>query len=385
MSSDFAIKIDNLSKHYSVYKNPKDRIKEFFSNKKYHQNFWALKSISLSVNRGEVLGIIGKNGSGKSTLLKIVSNILTPSSGKIEVNGHVSPILELGMGFDPNLSGIENIYLSATLLGIKKTDIDNKLYEIIDFSELGEFVEQPVKTYSSGMYVRLAFSIATTIDPDILVVDEALSVGDSYFQKKSLNRILEFKSMGKTILFCSHNMYQITHLCDRAAWIDKGELRMVGNSLEVTECFEEMMFKQSMRLKDKESEIEHNKLVYIKKLEINHNNIKPKDSLIIKMNFNNSNKLPFHLAIAIENNENLVICSASTYHDGLSPVCKEDGSVEFEIPSVPFLSGKYNVNFAILDESATITYDCKFLSFDVIKDTNLVGIINVDHVWRNYD
>lgn len=384
MFSETAIEAKNISKYYQMYKNPKDRIKEFFSKKAYHEQFWALKDISFSIKKGEVIGIIGKNGSGKSTLLKIVSKILKPSEGTITIKGNISPILELGMGFDPNLSGTENIYLSATLLGLSKKDIELKLEEIINFSELGNFIHQPVKTYSSGMYVRLAFSIATSVDPEILVVDEALSVGDSYFQKKSLNRILDFKSKGKTILFCSHNMYQITHLCDRVLWIDSGELKMLGNSLEVTEKYEEMMIKRQLPEENKLKELESSKLVFIKDLKVTPDNIKCGDDILIEASFVNKENIPFHFAMAFEREDKVMIFSSSTYHDKIQPIKKPQGIIKLKIKNLPILSGKYNLNFAAVDETATITYDCKFGEFKISKENNLMGLLKINHEW-SYD
>lgn len=220
------IELKNISKVYKLYKNKRDRLKEalfFFSKKKYHNDFYALDNINLEVKKGEILGLVGTNGAGKSTLLKIITGVLTPTSGKIKIKGKISALIELGAGFNPEYTGIENIELYGTLMGLEKEEIEAKKEEIINFADIGEFVYQPVKNYSSGMFARLAFSVAINVDPEILIVDEALSVGDVFFQLKCYKKFTEFTKKGKTILFVTHDMGSVLKYCNRAVLIEKGK------------------------------------------------------------------------------------------------------------------------------------------------------------------
>lgn len=219
-----------------------DRVKEVLSltHKKYHQNFHAVDNVSLNVKRGETVGIIGKNGSGKSTLLKMITGVLTPSSGNIKVNGNVSALLELGAGFNGDLSGLENIYLNGTLLGFSKEYVDKSIEAILDFADIGEFIHQPVKTYSSGMFVRLAFAIAININPEILIVDEALSVGDMRFQQKCYRKIREIKKTG-TVLFVSHDTGVLASFCDRIIWMDGGRIFKEGRPDKILDEYQAFM------------------------------------------------------------------------------------------------------------------------------------------------
>lgn len=228
---NIAIKVKNLTKIYPIFNSKSDRLKETFSftRKKYHRDFYALKDISFEVNKGETIGIIGQNGSGKSTLLKILSGVLTQTSGEIQVNGKISALLELGAGFNPDMTGLENIRLNGTIMGFSKDEIDSKIDRIIEFADIGQFINQPVKLYSSGMFVRLAFAVAINVEPEILIVDEALAVGDIRFQQKCFREIERFKKTG-TILMVSHDLTAIAKFCDRALWIDGGQVQYYGDT-----------------------------------------------------------------------------------------------------------------------------------------------------------
>ena len=206
--SEVAIRVDDVSKLYKLYDKPSDRLKESLglTRKKLYKEHYALHNVSFDVKRGETVGIIGTNGSGKSTILKIITGVLNPSGGHVEIDGRISALLELGAGFNMEYTGIENIYLNGTMIGFSREEIDAKMQDILDFADIGDFVHQPVKTYSSGMFVRLAFAVAINIDPEILIVDEALSVGDVFFQAKCYKKFEDFKKMGKTILFVSHDL-----------------------------------------------------------------------------------------------------------------------------------------------------------------------------------
>jgi lipopolysaccharide transport system ATP-binding protein len=238
------IQVENVTKIYPLYNKPSDRMREalsVFRKKKYHRDFYALNDISFEVERGETIGIIGKNGSGKSTLLKIITGVLTPTTGSVKVNGKVSALLELGAGFNPELSGIENVYFNGMIMGYSRKEMDEKIDNILAFADIGDFVNQPVKMYSSGMFVRLAFSVATNVNPDILIVDEALSVGDMFFQAKCMTKMKKMIDNGDvTLLFVSHSMDAVKALCRRAILLSNGKVLMNGKSVEVMEKYFEM-------------------------------------------------------------------------------------------------------------------------------------------------
>lgn len=238
-----AITVKNLNKIYRLYDKPMDRLKESLglTRKKLSREHYALKNVNLEIKRGETVGIIGTNGSGKSTLLKIITGVLSSSSGDVTVNGRISALLELGAGFNMEYSGIENIYLNGTMTGFSKKEIDSRLEEILEFADIGEYVHQPVKTYSSGMFVRLAFALAINIDPEILIVDEALSVGDVFFQAKCYHKFEEFKKQGKTILFVSHDLSSISRYCDRVILLLKGEKLAEGSPKDMIDLYKQVL------------------------------------------------------------------------------------------------------------------------------------------------
>ncbi|OVE67348.1 teichoic acid ABC transporter ATP-binding protein [Clostridium diolis] len=235
------IEINGVSMMFKLSSDRISSLKEYItsalSGKLSYKEFWALNNISINIKKGEVIGIIGHNGSGKSTLLKIISGIMKPTKGNIICNGNIVPMLELGSGFDFDLTGKENIYLNGAILGYSKKFLDEKYKEILEFSELGEFINVPIRNYSSGMMMRLAFSIATVVNPDILIVDEILSVGDEAFQEKSRKRMEELMSGGTTVLFVSHSLNQIREMCNRVVWLDHGKIRMIGDAEEVCDKY----------------------------------------------------------------------------------------------------------------------------------------------------
>lgn len=244
--SQAAIEVKGLGKCYQIYGHPSDRLKQFVIPKlrrlvrqsvpAYYREFWALRNVDFQVRKGECFGILGRNGAGKSTLLQILCGTLTPTTGQVYIQGRVAALLELGAGFNPEFSGVENVYLNASVLGLSKAEIDERFDAIVAFADIGDFVHQPVKTYSSGMFVRLAFAIAIHVEPDILIVDEALSVGDIAFQNKCILKIRELRDRGTTLLFVTHDLSTLQLICDRVAWLRQGELKMIG--LPVSVCQE---------------------------------------------------------------------------------------------------------------------------------------------------
>ena len=245
-SNDVAIRVSNISKCYQIYDTPRDRLKQFVMprlmrvvgkpHKQYFREFWALKDVSFEIKKGETIGIIGCNGSGKSTLLQIICGTLTPTNGGVETRGRIAALLELGSGFNPEFTGRENVYMNASVLGLSNEEIDTRFDDIVAFSGVGEFIAQPVKTYSSGMYVRLAFSIIAHVDADILVVDEALSVGDAVFTQKCMRFIRSFQEYG-TLIFVSHDTSSVQNLCESSLWLDHGKVKQAGSSKSVVEAY----------------------------------------------------------------------------------------------------------------------------------------------------
>ncbi|MEI9986477.1 MAG: ABC transporter ATP-binding protein [Aliidongia sp.] len=237
MCSDTVIQISGLGKAYNIYKRPQDRLKQMLWRRwrRFYEEYWAIHDISLTIARGETIGIIGRNGSGKSTLLQLIAGTVSPTQGTVKVSGRVAALLELGAGFNPEFSGRENVYLAASILGLSQAEIDARLALIIDFAAIGDFLDQPVKLYSSGMFARLAFAVAAHVDADVLIVDETLSVGDAAFNQKCMRFIRGFKERG-TLLFVSHDMGAVAGLCDRVVWIDRGAVRAEGTAKEI--CFE---------------------------------------------------------------------------------------------------------------------------------------------------
>jgi len=245
--SDIAISIKNVSKYYKLYDNPKDRLKEALNRKgkQYHHKFYATKNLNLEIKKGEIIGIVGKNGSGKSTLLKLISGILTPDEGEITVSGTISALLELGAGFNPEFTGMQNIFFYGTVIGFSKEQMEEKLDDILSFADIGEFINQPLKTYSSGMKSRLGFAVATSTDPDILIVDEVLAVGDVLFQRKCYGRIEELFKNGKTVIFVSHSAQSIIEFCSRAVLLHDKQIILDNTPKKVTDFYQKLIFSQN--------------------------------------------------------------------------------------------------------------------------------------------
>jgi len=268
--NDSVIKVTNLTKIYHLYDKPQDRLKEALNpfKKSYHHDFFAMDNVSLEINKGETVGIIGKNGAGKSTLLKMITGVLTPTSGSIETTGTISSLLELGAGFNPDMTGMENIYLNGTLMGFSKEEMLTKVDAILEFADIGEFIYQPVKMYSSGMFARLAFSVSIAVEPDILIVDEALSVGDMAFQMKCFKKFQDFQAQGKTILFVTHALDTVIRYCSRSIVIDEGHKVFDGSSKTGVDAFKKILSGDFYESEKSEEVITAEKLdeqVYLKK------------------------------------------------------------------------------------------------------------------------
>jgi len=386
-----ALEVKNLSKAYRLYARPVDRLLEVLTRRPRHKSFWALKDISFQVMTGETLGIIGDNGAGKSTLLKIMAGTLAPTKGQVIRNGRVAALLELGAGFHPELTGRQNIYLNASLLGLSEKEIRECEEEIIAFAELEEFIDQPIKTYSSGMYVRLAFSIATMVNPDILIVDEALSVGDQRFQKKSIDRIMEFRQRGKTILFCSHSMYHVLELCQRAIWLHEGRIQLSGQAKEVVEAYEEWCQQKIQKVEASPFHSPEQTEAWIESVQILRpkrkkaiSKIKTGEQIAIQIRIKSKKFLQGHIGAGFQYAGGESIFGTSTKSAGLPPLkFQEQEEVNLLFPCLPLLSGRYQAFGVLLDETGLHIYDLKVSeSFQVEGPQGIYGRFFLEHTWE---
>lgn len=385
----------NITKIYRIYDSPVQRLKEIILRKSFHSDFVALNNISFAIKKGETFGILGENGAGKSTLLKILANTLKPTSGTLNITGRSAALLELGAGFNPELTGEENIYLNAYLMGLKKDEVNAKKDEIIGFSELKDFIKRPVKTYSSGMYIRLAFSIATSVDPEILIVDEALSVGDEYFQKKSIDRMMDFKAAGKTILFCSHNMYYVQELCSMAIWLHKGRIRSSGDTdgvvMDYLNYEREKIAKIKTGTDDPETDNRVSSPVRIADVKILQNGnpvvetIQPFSDVTFSFRLRTArNGLKGHLGFGIIRNDDVIAYATLTNFYNSEPVEFVDKKeIQVSIDSFPLLPGLYKLKLVVTDKHGLHPYDV-YLSkyFKVENTTKDFGIIYINHEWK---
>lgn len=410
--AETVIRMRDVGKVYRFYASPVDRIREVIERRPRHVEHWALRDVSLDIAAGETFGLVGENGAGKSTFLKLVAKTLRPSTGGVDVSGRVAALLELGAGFHPEESGRENALLMAALNGVPARRTDAYLREVIAFSELPEeVIARPVKTYSSGMFMRLAFSAATAVDPDVLVIDEALSVGDMHFQKKSLDRIMGFRERGKTVLFCSHNLYQIRSLCNRAVWIHRGRIQAFGDTEHVVtayESFERAKEKAAVahpsqgtpsvdggaeapvavpqaprvglpaRLRDVTLETPDG---------LNPATVLTFQPVRIVFEIECSDpSLRFHVGFAIQRNDREnVFGSATHFADAGNPMCGAGSHiVAVRIPEFPLLSGDYMLSVYLLDDTGLQVLDMAegIRPFRVIQANREFGFVFFPHTWE---
>lgn len=346
----YIVRAEELTKIYRLYNKPFDRLKELVFHRPFHKEFVALNDVTFALEKGGTLGIIGDNGAGKSTLLKILSRTLSPTHGKFEVKGLVSSLLELGSGFHPEFTGIENIYFYGSLLGIDNGLMKKKLNDIIEFSELGNFMYYPIKTYSSGMHVRLAFSVATAVDPDVLIIDEALSVGDQYFQKKCLDKMHEFKRKNKTIIFCSHDLYQIKSFCEKTMWLHHGQIKMLNDSSSVINAYAgyEQTKADTYKAESKKEQLES--FLFIKDL-----SIKQESEKDLTVEFIVKSLEPFHghLGWAILRRDMLQISFMTTHMQKKEPIFfNNEKKIRIDITNLNIVNGDYFIYVGVFDKNA---------------------------------
>lgn len=407
MCSDVAIRAQNLGKIYPRFDHPIERLKRLLWPHRFHAqaDFVALRNVSLDVAKGEVIGLIGRNGAGKSTLLQLICGTLAPSTGTLAVNGRISALLELGAGFNSEFSGRENIYLSAAVMGLKRAQIDARYEEIVEFSGIRAFIDQAVKTYSSGMYMRLAFAVATSIDPDILVIDEALSVGDGEFARRSFDRIMALKDGGATVLFCSHSMYHIEALCQRAVWLHEGEVRACGPTSAVVAQYGDYL--QSLQPGEEaaatvapapapapaldEAGLRLTRLVRIELESGAHRGQRivldgSGQALTLWVDFVAAAHLPPpSLAYEIRTRSGISVHSGASVHDGHAmPSAGGPQRAGITFPALPLMPGEYSVSVYLSCERVLHVYDAADTAawIEMRCERKVPGIVTIEHRWH---
>ena len=402
MSEDWAIKIEHLSKVYKIFDKPTDRVKEALNpfRKRYSRDFYALNDVSLTIKKGETVGIIGKNGAGKSTILKIITGVLTPTSGSVQVNGRIASLLELGAGFNPEMTGIENIYMNGTIMGYSKEEMDDRVQDIIDFADIGEFINQPVKMYSSGMFARLAFAVNAFVEPDILIVDEALSVGDMKFQVKCMDKMAELMKGGCTVIFVSHDINAIRRLCHRAFFFNQGQLLADGEVNTVADMYLEFLEQPDKKIDvsprpDRDIFYTNNDLGQITSFKVMNFDGIEKDvfayneplKIIVEYDVKDVYLENVVLGIALHTSSNKYVCGLNTLLDGVNIPWKT-GKNKFCLKypmGLLALSGKYHFDVALEEKTATVPihYIENVMEIDIASNYVSEGIYTIPHDWSS--
>lgn len=419
--AEFAIEARDLGKSYMLFESPGDRLKQLLWGRwrQYSREFRAIRDVNFEIGRGEVVGLVGRNGAGKSTLLQMVCGTLLPTTGSLKVRGRVAALLELGAGFSPDFSGLENVYMNAAILGLSRAEVDAKLDDILAFADIGDFIRQPVKTYSSGMFMRLAFSVATSVEPDILVIDEALSVGDGAFARKSFDRIMSLKDRGATILFCSHAMYHVQALCSRAIWMEGGRARMIDTAARVTSAYETSLVVESSGQQHATSLLAegaslssaeassltdpaHAPVVRVAPdgtavltgIEAFADGVAGRElaihsgqtTLMLRVRFSSDPALPCpSVAVGFAHANGMVVSSAGSANDGfvLSRDASGSGSVELTFEKLPLLKGDYTVSAILGCERGLHVYEVRerAVTLRVVQADLEQGLVKMPHRW----
>lgn len=399
MSSNTAISIKGLTKIYRSYDKPIDRLLQmlpWFRNRIVVSEFCPLGDINLQIAKGEVVGVVGQNGAGKSTLLQLICKTLEPTSGSVVVKGKIAALLELGSGFNPEFTGRENVFLSAAISGMGESEIAKKYDSIVEFSGIGDFIDNPVKTYSSGMMVRLAFAVATSIEPEILVIDEALSVGDGAFARKSFEKIMELKDSGCTILFCSHTLYQVEVLCDKVMWLKQGNIEMIGKPSLVIYNYQKYLDNLNINYEEnkKVSSVSSNiaRITNIRVFsddgqEKNINVMSEQTDINIDISFVADIQLTIPtVGIVIYDEQRKYITSCGSFYDDIEIVHNDKGDYQVSLcyPKIGLLKGKYYIDVVLLCDKAIHIYEevhCATLM--VIQKGNEVGMVCLPRSWNS--
>ncbi|WP_025367454.1 ABC transporter ATP-binding protein [Thioalkalivibrio paradoxus] len=377
-----SIRLRGVGKTYAVYAQPVDRLLELVSRRKRHQEFTALAPLDLDVYTGESLGIVGSNGAGKSTLMHLLVGSHQPSSGEMEIHGTVLGLLELGVGFHPEFSGLQNIFFYADTLGLDRRFVRARIPEIIAFSEIGGFIDQPLRTYSTGMKVRLAFALVASLDPDILIVDEALAVGDLHFQKKCIDRMTAFRRANKTIVFCSHSRYQIEQFCDRVLWLDQGRVRMLGTPADVMARYEA----EQLALSDDDRLGTGNRAQTRVRIDeftlLTPQPMSEGDDLVVRWSTDTDPDVRYHVSVSLKLDSGRGLAVVGTQFRGDAP-CQGPQQGTLAFPSVPLLGGIYSLQLRVWDDEALIEIDERYIDNVVVRRSDAqLGIMRLPYHWR---
>ncbi|MBN9627288.1 ABC transporter ATP-binding protein [Acidovorax sp.] len=395
------LQVDGVSKEYRLYASARDRLKALVTGKPYHRSHWALRDVTFKLGRGECLGVVGNNGAGKSSLLKLLAGTLLPTQGKLERAGRVTAILELGAGFHPDFTGRENLYFAGNIIGIPAPEMRRLEPEIVAFSELGEALERPVKTYSSGMVVRLAFALVTAVQPDLLIIDEALAVGDQHFQKKCVDRIDAFRRNGCTILFCSHSLYHVRQLCDRALWLDGGVVKALGDTESVLAAYEKHV---RMQEQTKEAAIvavasamASNSVqpdsrsaacivsVALDGLGLGEPPLLESEDLVVHIEVFSPQGAPPSIGVMLEQAQGVGIDSVATHADGVLPKSLGAGRWRSTLTfsRLPLHTGEYVVSAYLFDGQGLVVFEewRRYLTFRVMRPSLTPGLVRLEHNW----
>lgn len=412
------LRVHQLSKEYRLYDSPRQRLKALVTGGHHHRSHWALRDVSFDLFRGQCMGLIGDNGAGKSSLLKLIAGTMQPSAGKVDRIGRVTAILELGAGFHPDFSGRDNLRFGGSLIGISPTDMVRLEQQIIDFSELGPAIDRPVKTYSSGMVVRLAFALVTAVEPDVLIIDEALAVGDQHFQKKCVERITEFRNNGCTILFCSHSQYHIRQLCNVALWLDGGCVKAMGATDAVMSSYEAHVRAQDKASAKADGKVDEKpplangaptadtqdegeppavshqpmpgsrgNIVAVTVADLGEGSPPRLESkhLVVSVEAQLGDGEQPHIAVMLEQSHGVGITSVATHADGAAPISLGQGRWRATVTfaDLPLHSGEYVVSAYLFDSKALVVYDewYHYLHFKFEYPTLTPGLVRLPHSW----
>ena len=393
--SNSAVSVENVWKYFRLYHEKNQYLKSTLlrGRRARYDEFWALKGVDFEIPFGSTFGIIGSNGSGKSTLLKCLAGILSPDKGSVSCNGRMAALLELGAGFHPDLSGRENIYLNGAILGMTRSEIDRKLEEIIDFSGLEKFVDTPVKNYSSGMVVRLGFAVATNVDPEILIIDEVLAVGDESFQHRCHEKIESFRQEGRTIILVSHGLMQVAQLCSTVAWLEKGVIQEIGPSYEVIGKYAGQSHDAAPKVEGEigerwgshEAEITRAEFVNVDGVPVHVLKTGEPISLQIDYTAHMPIKEPV-FGIRITHLHGTNVWGSNTKRMGFQPATlNNSGTITLNIPELPILAGTYDLTVALTDQHETYEYDHweRRVRFDVVQYNSFdEGLIQIEANWQ---
>ena len=393
--SEFAIQVKHLDKMYKLYNKPSDRLKEALGMKVPVREHYALRDVSFDVKRGETVGIIGTNGSGKSTILKIITGVLNPTGGEVTVDGRISALLELGAGFNMEYTGIENVYLNGTMMGFSKEEIDARLQDILDFADIGDFVHQPVKAYSSGMFVRLAFAVAINIDPEILIVDEALSVGDTRFQMKCIDKMTQLRDQGTTILFVTHAVEQIKRFCTRSIWIKDGAVIEDGEASRIVDLYDNFTKygelpgeeqSDSDELKPFRTPEDVTCLAAIQRVTLNKKLFQSFEPLEVDVVYDVYQEMKdLQIGVAIYSSDRKIYVFGPNTNLDKYPLPQQAGryQMRYRIPKLALMSGDYVIDVGIFNSDGIVNLDyrngCK--AFSVANEYFSEGMIYLEHEW----